>query len=77
MPIVFLGEVSIFILLCMRVRSDIRIKYPEGQIGFRFKDMGPMLHMGPEGKGDERNRYYDLVISNRYAIAAMSARRNN
>jgi hypothetical protein len=26
MPIVFLGEVSIFILLCMRVRSDIRIR---------------------------------------------------
>jgi hypothetical protein len=40
MPIVVLGEVSIFILLCMRVRSDIRIKYPEGQIGCRFKGNG-------------------------------------
>jgi hypothetical protein len=77
MPIVFLGEVSIFILLCMRVRSDIRIENPEGQIGFRFKDMGPMLHMGTAGKGDECNRYFYLMISNGYAIAAMSARRNN
>jgi hypothetical protein len=61
----------------MRVRSDIRIKYPEGQIGFHFKDMGPMLHMEPEGKSDERKRYFDLMISDGYAIAAMSVRRNN